>query len=332
MRKILVAALAAAIAGTCGVASAGATIVYEKDGAVFVASNSGSGPRQLAPGRQPQISPDGMTVIYLGAGNKIFKIPAAGGASTQLAPDLSCADACSFEFTENSSSLFWRGSGIRRVPLDGSASTSIAGGGEYGESLSPDGSQIAFSTGSLDDLSGCEKVCEGEPFLAIRATAGGVARQIVEFGTDPIWTRRGIVYVDDVPLKGARSESRIYRVSSAGKSRKLLRRNSYNGARSLLHGTGDEAPYFRAGSDVLTAEFGRKRRVIYRLVSTASGRTLARRTFSDYRRIKTFSISGRTAYTIDGRGRLQAVTLETSKRRTLISTGVVDVNAGNTRF
>ena len=329
MRTAILLTTLALIAGALGATSAGATIVYEKGGAIFVASNSGSGSGQLTLGKQPQISPDGTTVIYLSADGKIFRLPTSGGASTQLAPDLSCVDACSFEFTENSASLFWRGSGIRWLPLDGSVSTLIPGGGEYGESISPDGSQIAFSTGSLEDLSGCEKVCEGESFLAVRPIPGGAPRQITEYGTDPIWTRRGIVYVDDVPLKGGRSESRIYRVNSVGKSRKLLRRNSYKD--NLLTGLGDEAPYFRAGRDVLTAEFGRKRRVIYRLISTASGRTLARRMFSDYRRIRAFSISGRTAYTVSNGGRLQAVHLKTGKRRTLIASGVVDINAGNTR-
>ena len=308
------------------VASAPASIVYEKGGAIYVASNSGAGSRQLALGKKPQLSPDGVTVIYISADNKIFRVPAVGGMSTQIAPDLTCEN-CAFEFAEDSSSLVSLSSGIRRVPLDGSASAYVARGDTWGQSLSPDGKKVAFATGTLDDCGDDDKVCEGNPFIAVVPVADGTPRQITDYGLFPIWTRRGIVFSDDFPLKGTESESRIFRVNANGKARKLLRRNRYKSLNDL----GSEAPYFRAGPDVLTAEFGRKRKVTYRIVSTASGRVLARRAFDD-RRLKTFSVNGRTAYTISRSGRLQSVNLKTGKRRTLISRGVVDVNAGNTRF
>src|SRR3954470_6120840 len=152
MRAVLLA-IAAVLIPT---ASAQASIVYARGIAhrsVWIANDDGSGARKLvSEGDEPPLSPDGLAVIYTagesGSRPQLREIPAAGGASKLvLAPVRFGVFAWSSDGRYVAAQSGRLNGAQKLVLIDRSTGTSrtLATGGFYGASFSPDATQLVYS-------------------------------------------------------------------------------------------------------------------------------------------------------------------------------------------
>ncbi len=199
MRRVVV--LGIVLAGVL-TAPAGATLVYSRPGSspqltahVYAAADDGSGARRIAAGYEPQVSPDGRTVVFRarrpGSREALRTVPAAGGASRTLA---SSSQPVGARFSPDSTRVAAEIDGRRLAVFDlaTGARTDVARGSIQGLSWSPAGTTLVYGR--------AESASVGAPSdLYSVPAAGGAPRRLTrdQRSIGPVWGRRGIAYVKE---------------------------------------------------------------------------------------------------------------------------------------
>jgi len=219
-------------------ATAGATLSYVQDplnATVFVANDDGSGARKIAPGHNPQVAPDGLSVAYLHEGPKFAQelklAPATGGPGRTLMGNV--RDAFYVTWSPDSKTIAaLRGPelGKRKLVLIDVATglqSVVAQGFFSGFSFSPDGTEIAYALAPKEKfpprsdvfrfpvpIPGVVNVRAPEP---VRLTSDHNSSQ-------PLWGPQKIVFVKAVDGKkrqyGGKNE--LFLMSPQGKGVKRL--------------------------------------------------------------------------------------------------------------
>jgi Tol biopolymer transport system component len=171
---------------------------------VWVAAADGGSPLKLGPGFQPLVSPTGQSVVagLFGpseTGPSLALYPAAGG-TPQTFGDLSRATAYPLAWSPDSRyvAVWLQGDAIKRVPagsglaiLDTTTGTlkTIATGGIYGASFSPEGDTLVFAR------SRSENYTAPVDLYTVSATGAGLAR-LTSGGRslNPVWGPKYIAY------------------------------------------------------------------------------------------------------------------------------------------
>jgi hypothetical protein len=151
-----IAALAAAAALLALPAAAQATLAFTRNPlhpVVFAANDNGSSPHKLGAGRNPRVSPDGLSVAYLDEGpghaQELKLAPAAGGPARTLM--VGWQDPYYLAFSPDSKTIAaLRGPELGKrklVLIDVATGTQsvVASGYFSGFSFSPDGTELVYS-------------------------------------------------------------------------------------------------------------------------------------------------------------------------------------------
>jgi hypothetical protein len=317
--KRTLGALTVVAAVAVGAASAQAAIVYETQGGIYVANNSGEGSKLLtAGGDVPVLTPDGQTVVYSGQNSALLKIPAAGGPSTQFGGTLTWCAKCAIRFAPDSRSILVFGANheLDHVPLDGTAPTRLATGVFSSASYSPDSKQVVFD----------QETPNSYVLSTVPVTGGPPTALAADFVSDPVWTTAGIVASTTIVI-GKKFQVQIVLLDATGTTiKRVLQRKTYVSVKALQHAIGYPYPVGAPGSRLITYSLGKKHTITYRMISIPTGKVKATRTFSDYRAIASIGNSGKTILTVSRKGKLESVSFKTGKRKTLIKSGVVSAN------
>jgi hypothetical protein len=211
--------------------TAKAALVYQQSSpsgaaGVIVAANNGSGPRMLAPGSNPLISPNGKLVAFTRGSNdvQLRVIATAGGHSRLIVRHAAAPLAWD---PDNRHLVAITSVGASRVVLysvvGGAVRTIDSGGlGFSGPSFSPDGQTLAFA-----DITGGYE-------LTLARVSDPVPSDIATSGLDPVWGCGGLIY-----LAFASSEPLIAPISSIA-----IRAPFGSPPRTLLTNSPDSAESF----------------------------------------------------------------------------------------
>ena len=294
-------------------AGAQATVVFQKNGGVYVTSNAGKGTKHIATGEAPAITPNGLTVTYSGPGNALFSIPAAGGASVPLGGTF-CND-CYLDYSPDSRSMLrLSGKGeLDVLHLDGQPPTRVATGADAWASFSPDSLQIAYDAETPAD------------FLTytVPAIGGSAPVALADLGaTNPVWTTAGIVVSDFAVARGAKPQFRVTLLDAAGKVKKVLQRKTLQSPKALKQGYGIQYPFWRAGANVVTYSYEKRGANILRLISTSNGKVKAKRKFAKNLSPWAVTANGKTLLATNKKGKLETINFKSGKRKTVIKSGV----------
>jgi Tol biopolymer transport system component len=257
----LLATLGAAVAAS----PAHATVVYVKNlgssrfaPSVWAAADDGTGPRRLAAGANPRISPDGSLVAY--GGNPVAPsyrialrvVPAAGGPARNLLKRVIAV--FDVRWAPDSRHLVAvTGPEIgpyRLVVVDALTGTSrtIDRGFFSGASFSPDGASIVYSRSPKDDFG-------VDTDLYVAGTAAGAPLRLTTDGRSafPAWGSSTIAYTRMTRRRRDAPIFDLWRIQPDGSGRAAITRHRTPAPR-LVSGLTPTA--FSADGTKLLAEFG----------------------------------------------------------------------------
>jgi dipeptidyl aminopeptidase/acylaminoacyl peptidase len=208
LRTRWIAPLVAAAALLALPAAAQATLTYTRNplsSAVFVAADNGGGAHRVDSGRNPRLTPDGLSVVYLhegpGHAQEMKLAPVAGGAKRTLM--MGWQEPFSLAISPSSTTIAaLRGAelGKRKLVLLDVASGAqrvVASGYFGGFSFSPDGTELVFSKANSEKFPPRSDVYRVP-------TAGGapVAISHDHNSQDPLWgPSEKIVFVKALDAK-----------------------------------------------------------------------------------------------------------------------------------
>jgi hypothetical protein len=226
-----IAALAAAAALLALPAAAQATLAFTRNPlhpVVFAANDNGSGARRIGSGRNPRVSPDGLSVAYLDEGpghaQELKLAPAAGGPSRTLM--VGSQDPYYLAFSPDSKTIAaLRGPelGKRKLVLIDVASGAqrvVDSGYFSGFSFSPDSTEIVYSKAGSEKYPPLSDIYRA-------GVAGGTPVQIThdKASESPLWgPGEKIVFVKLVGAKQRKygPKNELYLMSPSGGQVKRL--------------------------------------------------------------------------------------------------------------
>jgi Tol biopolymer transport system component len=210
-------------------------LVYEKatgERGVWIADADGSNPRLLVPdARNPSISPNGASVVYVGGCSAedickgTYVISTAGGKPRRISSDRLTFPPAAFTWSPDSKRLLltrestpFEGELVSIDVADGSTST-IVKGRFSGVSFSPDGQQIVYSKATPGTARSGEDAFD----LFVVPSDGGNPKRITHTGdnADPVWGPKAIAFSRPV-RKGSWGRNEIWRIQSDGSERKTI--------------------------------------------------------------------------------------------------------------
>ncbi len=199
MHRLLAVLLSSSAVALVLPQAAGATLVYDKNvttpqPSVYVAKDDASGARRIGAGYDPEISPDGKTVVWSStsfAAPKLFVSPTGTPKPAVLLTN-------------------WRGNGMLAWSPDSAtvatitgpelgarklviadvtngSTTTVARGYFGGMSFSPDGDQLIYAKGTKDDF-------RFDLYLYDLATRGTIRLTTDRKAASPLWGPRTIVF------------------------------------------------------------------------------------------------------------------------------------------
>jgi dipeptidyl aminopeptidase/acylaminoacyl peptidase len=197
-----IAAIAVAAAFFALPAAAQATLTFVRNPlqpVFYVAADNGSAAHKIGPGRNPRVSPDGQSIVYLlegsGHAQEMKLAPAAGGASRTLM--VGWQDSFYLAFSPDSTTIgALRGPELGKrklvlIDVASGAQRTVASGYFSGFSFSPAGDELVYA------LAGSENYPPRSDVYRV-TTSGGKATRITHdhSSLDPLWGPAGkIVFV-----------------------------------------------------------------------------------------------------------------------------------------
>jgi dipeptidyl aminopeptidase/acylaminoacyl peptidase len=235
-----------------------AFVRYPLHSTVYLANDNGSGAHKIGPGRDPRVSPDGQSVVYLyegrgGTPQEMKLAPVAGGPSRTLM--VNWQESFYLAFSPDSSTIAaLRGpeNGARKlvlIDLASGAQRVVASGYFSGFSFSPNGTELVYSK------AGTEHYPPRSDVYRVATSGGNPVRLTHDRNSeDPLWGPSGeIVFVKLLGASQRRygPKNELYLMNSSGGQ---VRRLTHTKVDPLVQGLIPTA--WSASGNQLLAEFG----------------------------------------------------------------------------